>query len=106
MLDAQALERGNDLVLTHLDCIGDHTRGLFEAEASIGVSATHALENVQVILLGHRSFLPQTSSSKDDLRMNFQTVCWLGTRHRPRVKKLLDDSIHSVRLRRIRLSAS
>lgn len=37
-------------LLVHLERIGDHTRGLFEAEASIAVSTAHALENVQVLL--------------------------------------------------------
>ncbi len=49
MLSAQALERRHDFLLIHLHRIGDHTRGLFEAEASIAVSAPHALENVKVV---------------------------------------------------------
>jgi hypothetical protein len=48
-LGAQALERRNNFLLIHLHRVGDHTRGLFEAEASIAVSATHALQNVQVV---------------------------------------------------------
>lgn len=48
MICAQAFERGNNFLLVHLNCIGDHTRGLFEAEASIEPSATHALEDVEI----------------------------------------------------------
>ncbi len=45
---AQAFERLNDVLLLHLHPIGDHTRGLFEAEASIVMSATHALQDVKI----------------------------------------------------------
>ena len=48
-LGAQALERRNDFLLIHLHRVGDHTRGLFEAEASIAVSATHALQDVEIV---------------------------------------------------------
>jgi hypothetical protein len=48
VLRAQALERRDYLLLTNLNRIGDHTRGLFEADASIAVSAAHALEDVKV----------------------------------------------------------
>lgn len=52
MLRAQSRERGDDCFLILLDCVGDHTRGLFEAEASIAVSATHAFEYVKIVLFG------------------------------------------------------
>ncbi|MGH7796630.1 MAG: hypothetical protein ACREQ2_17330 [Candidatus Binatia bacterium] len=53
-MGAQALERRNDNLLSHLQSIRDHTRGLFEAEASIAVSAAHALENVKIrFFVGH-----------------------------------------------------
>jgi len=52
MLSAQALERRDDFLLLFLDRIGDHTRGLFEADASIVVSAAHAFENVEIVFLG------------------------------------------------------
>ena len=42
MICLQALERRDDILLIHLHRVGDHTRGLFEAEASVAVSATHA----------------------------------------------------------------
>jgi hypothetical protein len=42
-LGAQALEHCNNFLLIHLHRVGDHARGLFEAEASIAVSAAHAL---------------------------------------------------------------
>ena len=48
MLCAQPLERSDHILLIHLHRIGDHTRGLFEADASIAVSAAHALEDVKV----------------------------------------------------------
>ena len=44
----QAFERSNDFLLVRLYRIGDHTRGLFEAEASLMVSATHTLQDVEV----------------------------------------------------------
>jgi hypothetical protein len=40
---AQPLERRDNFLLADFQRIGDHTRGLFEAEASIAVSAAHAL---------------------------------------------------------------
>ena len=48
MLVPQAFERRHHILLCHLQGIGDHTRGLFEAEASITVSAAHALEDVKI----------------------------------------------------------
>jgi hypothetical protein len=48
MIVLEALERGDDFLLVHLQGVGDHTRGLFEAEASIAVSAAHALEDVKI----------------------------------------------------------
>jgi len=52
MLGVQTLERRDDLFLILLYRVGDHTRGLFEAEASIAVSATHAFEYVKIVLFG------------------------------------------------------
>ena len=43
MFGAQALERRDDFLLSDLQLIGDHARGLFEADASIAVSAAHTL---------------------------------------------------------------
>jgi hypothetical protein len=41
-------------LLADLKRIGDHTRGLFEADASIAASATHALQDVKIFfLIGH-----------------------------------------------------
>jgi hypothetical protein len=58
MLGAQTLERGNDFLLADLKRIGDHTRGLFEADASIAASATHALQDVKIFfLISHFLFL-------------------------------------------------
>lgn len=51
---AQALQCRDYFLIIHLHCVGDHTRGLFEAEASIVVSAAHALEDVKIcFFLGH-----------------------------------------------------
>ena len=56
MRGAQALERRDDSILAHLHSVGDHTRGLFEAEASIAASAAHALENIEIVVFGRHSF--------------------------------------------------
>ena len=58
MLSVQTLERRDDILLTHLHRIGDHTRGLFEAEASIAMSAAHALENVEIVFLSNHDSFP------------------------------------------------
>jgi hypothetical protein len=58
VLRVQALERGNNLLLADLERIGDHTRGLFEAEASVAMSAAHALQDIDILIaLGHGIFL-------------------------------------------------
>jgi hypothetical protein len=58
VLGAQALERCDDFLLIHLHRVGDHTRGLFEADASIAVSAAHARKNVEIFfLIRHLIFL-------------------------------------------------
>jgi hypothetical protein len=49
MFRTKAFERLNDVLFSHFYCAGDHTRGLFEAEASVVVSATHACENIQSV---------------------------------------------------------
>ena len=49
MFRTKAFERLNDVLFFHFHCAGDHTRGLFEAEASVVVSATHAREDVQSV---------------------------------------------------------
>jgi hypothetical protein len=55
---AQSLQRRDDCFLIHLYRVGDHTRGLFEAEASITVSAAHTLEDVKIFLfIGHCALL-------------------------------------------------
>jgi hypothetical protein len=41
------LERLNDGFFIHFHCAGDHTRGLFEAEASVVVSTAHAGQDVK-----------------------------------------------------------
>ena len=58
MLGVQTLERGDDFLLRYFYRVGDHTRGLFEADASIAVSATHPFENIKIVFLGrHESYL-------------------------------------------------
>ncbi len=51
MFRTKAFERRDNVLLFHFDCVGDHTRGLFEAEASVVVSPTHSRENVEGVLL-------------------------------------------------------
>jgi hypothetical protein len=50
MICLQALERRDDILLIHPHRVGDHTRGLFEAEASVAVSATHAFQDIKIFL--------------------------------------------------------
>jgi len=47
MIRTELLERLNDVRFVHIYSAGDHTRGLFEAEASVIVSATHARKDVK-----------------------------------------------------------
>jgi hypothetical protein len=42
---------GEQLVERHVKRIRDHARGLLEAEASVVVSAAHALEDIQIFFL-------------------------------------------------------
>ena len=54
VLRTQALERRNDFLLADFERIGDHTRGLFEADASIAASAAHPSQDVKIFfLVGH-----------------------------------------------------
>jgi hypothetical protein len=60
---SQALERFEHLLLVHLQSIGDHTRGLFEADASIAVSTAHALKDVKIFFASfawHKLTLPNS----------------------------------------------
>ena len=59
MLGAQSLQRRDDRFLILMHSIGDHTRGLFEAEASIAVSTTHPFEDVEIIILARHIAPPQ-----------------------------------------------
>ena len=66
MARAHTLERRDHVLLIHLNRIGDHARGLFEAKASIAVSAAHALEDVKVFFfvshgnpLFHYALIPE-----------------------------------------------
>jgi hypothetical protein len=45
----ELLERFEQLLLAHLQRVGDHTRGLFEAGASITASTAHAREYVKIL---------------------------------------------------------
>ena len=68
MLDAQTLERRDDIPLTHLNRIGDHARGLFEAEASIIMSATHPRENIKILFLSRHARLLQPATPEKPTR--------------------------------------
>jgi len=58
VLSAQSLQRRDDFFLALLDSVGDHTRGLFEAEASIAMSTTHPFKNVDILIFAsHGIFL-------------------------------------------------
>jgi hypothetical protein len=75
MMCAQALQCRDDCFLIHLHRVGDHTRGLFEAEASIAVSAAHALEDVKVFFfVGHCSSWILPNSTASDGQRIFQII--------------------------------
>ena len=59
MLGAQSLERRDDFFLILLHRVGDHTRGLFETEASIAVSTAHAFEDIEIFLFARHIAPPQ-----------------------------------------------
>ena len=63
---AQPFQRRDDFLLADFQCVGDHTRGLFEAEASIAVSAAHALQHVNILIIFRHSFLFLTCRGKAD----------------------------------------
>jgi len=48
---AQPFQCRDNFLLADFQRVGDHTRGLFEAEASIAVSAAHALQYVDVLII-------------------------------------------------------
>jgi hypothetical protein len=47
----QSLERRDDFFLIHLERVGDHTRGLFEAEASVAPSTAHFLKDKKISIV-------------------------------------------------------
>jgi hypothetical protein len=51
VLRLQTFERRNDFCLRYMQRVGDHAHGLFEAEASIAVSAAHALQDVYILVI-------------------------------------------------------
>jgi len=53
---AQPFERRGNFLLADFQCVGDHSRGLFEAEASIAVSAAHALQHVNILVNFRHNF--------------------------------------------------
>ena len=75
MICLQALERRDDILLIHLHRVGDHTRGLFEAEASVAVSTTHAFQDIEIFLF----------ASHDRIR-SFQWFVYAITRCSPRIR--------------------
>src|SRR5258705_8886576 len=58
MICLQAFERRDDILLIHLHRVGDHTRGLFEAEASVAVSTTHAFQDIEIFLFASHGSHP------------------------------------------------
>ena len=77
MFAPQSLQRFNDFLLIHLQRIGDHTRGLFEAEASIVVSAAHALQDVEIVFLSRHGLLTLST-----VRLKFRGESYLLCRYR------------------------
>jgi hypothetical protein len=73
----QSLQRFNDFLLIHLQRIGDHTRGLFEAKASIAVSAAHALQDVEIVFLSRHVLLTLST-----VRLKFRGESYLLCRYR------------------------
>jgi len=67
---AQPFERRDNLLLADFQCVGDHSRGLFEAKASIAVSAAHALQHVDILVIFRHSFLLISRREADLLRGN------------------------------------
>ena len=59
MLGAQSPQRRDDILLIFVHSVGDHTRGLFEAEASIAMSTAHPFEDVQIIIFARHLAFPQ-----------------------------------------------
>ena len=51
MICLQAFERCDDILLIHLHRVGDHTRGLFEAEASVAPSTAHFLKDKKISIV-------------------------------------------------------
>src|SRR5438132_13935928 len=58
----EGLELLDQVVLVHLEHVGDHTRGLFEALASVAASALHPLHDVAVVLFHDESLVPRDGS--------------------------------------------
>src|SRR5207245_2458311 len=54
----EGLELLDQLVLIHFEHVGDHTRGLFEALASVAASALHPLHDIPVVLFHHEEPSP------------------------------------------------
>src|ERR1051326_5196143 len=71
------LERPENFLVCHIDRAGDHTRGLFEAEASSRISAPHALKNVKVLFFVHH----RNPFEKEfyDVRLEKPTFCAVTT---------------------------
>src|SRR2546423_14933128 len=49
----------DQLVLIHFEHVGDHTRGLFEAEASVAASAPHPLHDRAIFGIHDTSLVPR-----------------------------------------------
>jgi hypothetical protein len=47
------------VVFIHFEHVGDHTRGLFEAEASVAASAPHPLQDRAIFRVHPKSLVPR-----------------------------------------------
>src|SRR5690242_19240210 len=54
----EGLEQFDQLPLIQAQHVGDHTRGLFEAEASVAASALHPVHDVAIACVHHTSAKP------------------------------------------------
>jgi hypothetical protein len=80
----------DDFVLADLQRIGDHTRGLFEAEASVAPSAAHFLEDKKIsIVFRHWITFKLTHSGKtrplscNQLRRRFGFAFFINRHSKP-----------------------
>ena len=103
LLSAQALERRDDFFLADFERIGDHTRGLFEAHASVTVSAAHALQDVYIlVVLCHTRFFAcsQLTGSHEKSRSSASWSIRSPFPARRELSRLHEGAQKSAKLRR------